>query len=631
VALVVALVIYTTHFQMAYFLFGAAGLYAIVRAAEIWRGHGTEEQGSSGAAPARARAAGLRFGLFLTAALAGAGVAAVQLVPAVEYVTEYSRRIQTTREAAQESGVEWSSSWSLHPEEVVSLVVPEFAGNNSGGADWSQGTYWGRNATRDNHSGAGVLTLVLALVGLVAAGRRVHKWFFTGLGALALLFALGAHTPVWRIFYELVPGIRLFRAPDQVMFLFAFAASTLAALGLDHVFAARSDEASARRVERTLWIAAGGLGILALLAASGALTSIWTTGVYADIDDARLARLQTLEPFIVRGAWMSFGLALAAAGLVWAHRRRYLPAAALLSLLVFLVSVDEFRVSSGFIRTIDFQEWSAPDGNIQAVLDRERGSTEPYRLLSFAQRGQDVHPALHGIELAGGHHPNDLSRYRELIGMVGSGLPENLLDTDIRRLLNVKYVLWPDYEFGQSISGMPIVSRSQLQNGTPYETVLADAGLPRARLVGGATVKADAEAVAYMLSDAFDPEREVVLAEPSPIALDGAPATGTVTWVSRSPNELALSVTSERPALLVVADNWFPAWRATVDGADAPVLRAYHTLRAVPVPSGRHEVLMRYRSDSMARSLWITLVLLIGLVGAAAWATWRERRAGREP
>ena len=620
---------------MTYFLFGAVGLYAMLRAVEVWRARDASNHApptdAAAHAPTRARAAGLRFGLFLAAAIAGAGIAAVQLVPAVQYVTEYSRRVQTTREAAQESGVEWSSSWSLHPEEMVALVIPEFAGNNSGGADWSQGTYWGRNATRDNHSGAGVVVLLLALVALFGTGRRGLRWFFAGLAALALLFALGAHTPVWRLFYEVVPGIRLFRAPDQVMFLFAFAASTLAALGLDRILGQKADEPAGRAIGRALWIGVGALGALALLAASGALTSIWTTGFYADAGPARLERLAGLEPFIVRGAWISFGLALTAAVVVWAHRRGHLPAGALVGLLVAVVAVDEFRVSNGFIRTIDFAQWSAPDANIRAVLDREQGSTEPYRLLSFAQNGQDVHPALHGIELAGGHHPNDLSRYRELIGMVGSGLPENLLDNDIRRLLNVKYVLWPDYQFGQSISGMPVVSRTALQNGSPYETILEDAGLPRARLVGAATVKSDAEAVPYMLSDAFDPVREVVLVEPSPLELDGAPPIGGVTWLSRTPNELSLSVTTERPALLIVADNWFPAWRATVDGADAPVLRAYHTLRAVPVPAGQHEVVMRYQSDAVARSLWISMILLVGLVGATAVQMWRERRAGREP
>lgn len=621
-AFVVALVIYTTHFQMAYFLFGAAGLYAIFRALQI----GTAK--AAGEAT-RARAAGLRFALFLGAALAGAGVAAVQLVPAVEYVTEYSRRIQSTREAAQESGVAWSSSWSLHPEEAMALIVPEFAGNNAGGADWSQGTYWGRNVTRDNHPSAGLVVLLLAAVALVGGLQRPLRWFFAGLGGLALLFALGTHTPVWRIFYEVVPGIRLFRAPDQVMFLFAFSASTLAALGLDRLLRLDDDESSARaRVLGTLWAGVGVLGGLALLAASGALTSMWTTGLYTDVTPDRLDRLAALEPFIVRGASISFALALGVAGLGWARATGRLAPAIVVAGLVGLVAADELRIGSGFIQVLDFEQWSAPDPNVQAVLQREADASEPYRLLSFRQSGQDVRPALHGIELAGGHHPNDLSRYRELIGMVGSGLPVNLQDADIRRLLNVRYILWPDHQFG-SIDGAPIVSRTQLQDGTPYETILAEEGLPRARLVGAATVRSDTEAVPYMLSDAFDPEREVVLAEPSPLALDGAPAEGTVRWLARSANELRLEVTTARPALLVVADNWFPAWRASVDGAEAPVLRAYHTLRAVPVPAGEHVVEMSYRSEVLARSLWMSVLLLFALAGATALSIWRERRPPR--
>jgi hypothetical protein len=644
VAMVVALVISTTHFQMAYFLFGAVGVFAVLRAWETWKRPEAPapEPGDRGS-----RAAASRFGLFLAASVTGAGIAAVQLVPAVDYVTEHSRRIQTTREAAQETGVEWSSSWSLHPEEALGLVVPQFAGNNAGVADWAQGTYWGRNATRDNHSGTGVVVLLLATVGLLgSAGRKAFRWFFAGLALLALLFALGAHTPVWRIFYEVVPGIRLFRAPDQVMFLFAFSACTLAALGVDRLLA--RDDAEGRSTMRGLWIWTGVLGLLALFAASGGLTSFWTGAFYADVDAGRLERLAALEPFIVRGAWATFLFALAATGAVWAHRARHVPSAALVGILVAIVAADEFRISSGFIRTIDFHQWSAPDPNMQAVLRDAESIDEPYRLLSFAQQGQDVRPALHGIEIAGGHHPNDLSRYRELIGMVGSGLPENLLDDDIRRLLNVRYVLWPDVEarmivaltedpaliegFAQSVSAMPILSRTALQGGTPYQTVLQDtAGLPRARLVGAATVKSDEEAVAYMLSDAFDPMREAVLAEAPPIDLDGAEPAGTVSWQSRTPNELVLSVSTERPALLVVADNWFPAWHARVDGEEAPVLRAYHTLRAVPVPAGAHEVVMRYRSSVVTASLWVSLTLLVSLGGAVGAQAWRARAARREP
>jgi len=150
-------------------------------------------------------------------------------------------------------------------------------------------------------------------------------------------------------------------------------------------------------------------------------------------------------------------------------------------------------------------------------------------------------------------------------------------------------------------------------------------GLPRARLVGGAVVKSDEEAVPYMLSDAFDPLAEVVLNEPAPIELGGGIVLGQVTWEERTPNRMRLSVSSDRAALLVVADNWFPAWQATVDGEQAPVLRAHHTLRAVPVAAGEHTVEMFYRSAVVSRSLLLSVIVLVLLIGAAAYGIQRER------
>ena len=216
--------------------------------------------------------------------------------------------------------------------------------------------------------------------------------------------------------------------------------------------------------------------------------------------------------------------------------------------------------------------------------------------------------------------------------MVGSGVPQNLLATNIRRLLNVRYILWPDYDpmFGPAPQG-PVVSRLQFQSGDVYSTLLADNGLPRARLVGSAIVKRDDEAVSYMLSPGFDPELEAVLAEPPPLELPGGPVSGEVTWTERTPNRLRLTVTSAQPALLVVADNWFPAWQATVNGAPTSVLRAYHTLRAVPVPEGESTVEMVYSSGPVRRSLWLSLLLFVALVGSVGVQTLWRRQGGGEP
>jgi hypothetical protein len=338
----------------------------------------------------------MRFALFLVSAVVGLGAAAVQFVPAAKYVTEFSRRTQTTQETSGQAGAEWSGSWSLHPEEAMALVIPEFAGNDAGGSAWASNTYWGRNVFKDNAEYAGILVLILAAVSFSGGARPGVRWFFAGLGALALLFALGTHTPVWGIFYALVPGIRLFRAPSTVIFLFGFGAATLAGLGLDRVFqaAAGADPDGWKGVQRVLWAAAGVLIVLALLASSGALTSLWTSVVYRDIDGARLQRLSTLAPFVTRGAWLAAIMGLFAVGLSWALRARYLAPAGLLALFLVLVVADELRVDATFIQVVDFQRWSAPDPNIQALLERERDSDEPYRLLSFAERGQDDTPAL---------------------------------------------------------------------------------------------------------------------------------------------------------------------------------------------------------------------------------------------
>lgn len=623
IALVVGLIILTTHFQMAYFLFGGVGLFAIFRAVQLWREPVPEAGGKGTTSRTRSfRPAAARFGLFLGAAVVGAGVGGVQLIPAADYVTEHSRRVQTTRAAAGETGVGWSSSWSIHPEEALSLVVPEFAGNNAGGAAWAEDRYWGRNPFKDNHEYAGLIVLLLAAASFVGGARPRLRGFFAGLGLLALLFALGANTPVWRIFYEVVPGIRLFRAPSQAIFLFGFAAVTLAALGLDRLLglARTPDDPGWRPMLKVLGGGAAAVALLALLISSGSFTTVWTSTIYSEIQPQRLETLRGLLPSMTRGAWLAVLLVGAAFGLAWAARAGRLAPRVLLAGVVTLAAVDALRVDHVFIETLDFEEWSAPDQNVQAVLERERDRDEPYRMLSLRRSGQDVLPALHGIELAAGHHPNDLARYRELIGMVGSSFPENLLNPNIRRVLNVRYLLWPDYEVGQSVDG-PVLSRTTLSDGQPYETMLTDVGLPRARLVGSAVVKDDEEAVPYMLSDAFDPEGEVVLPEAPPVDLPDTPVRGDVRWIERNPNTLRLEVESDAPALLVVADNWFPAWQAVVNGTEAPVLRAYHTLRAVPVPEGSSTVEMTYHSTTVSWSAWLSALLTSGLLIALAVST----------
>lgn len=617
-AAVIGLVILTTHFQQAYFLFGSVGVYAVVRTGILWRG---------GMAPG---AAGLRFGLFLAFSVMGAGVAGVQLFPAVDYVLESSRRTSTTTQATDEGSVAYSSSWSMHPEEAAAMVVPEFVGSSVGGAAWTSGTYWGRNGFKLNHEYAGLVVLLLAGLAFFGGASRGIRFTFLGIGGVALLYTLGLHTPVWRLFYEVIPGISLFRAPSIAAFLFGFGAVTLMAVGVDRVLGLDSAEpppSEGTNPDKGLFlflaVASGLLFLGTLLAAGGTLTSLWTSLLYQDISPGRLEALARAQTFIARGFLLSTVLAGLLLALTWGVRKGKIPAGLWVVGVAILLVVDLGRVDDPFVQTQDFHQWAAPDPNVQYLQERQ-AQEEPFKVLAMGGRfgfGQDVTPGMHGLELANGHHPNDLAHYRELTGMVGSGPPENLFDYEagslrysLLSILNVRYVIWPVAEMG-GLPGLEPVMATSLDGRTAYEAVYEIPTLPRVRLVGEARILPEEEVVPYLLSTEFRPVDEVVLTEAPEVELPGGVVAGRIAWEEKGLNRYRLRVEAGANALLVLADNWYPAWKARVDGSEAPVLRANHTLRAVPITAGTHEVEVYFDGGSLKGGLMTSLVSLLLLVG----------------
>ena len=59
-------------------------------------------------------------------------------------------------------------------------------------------------------------------------------------------------------------------------------------------------------------------------------------------------------------------------------------------------------------------------------------------------------------------------------------------------------------------------------------------------------------------------------------------------------------------AHLVVNDSFYPGWRATVDGAPAPIEQANHRFMAVPVARGPHRVMLEYTSTYFVPGLALT-------------------------
>jgi len=148
--------------------------------------------------------------------------------------------------------------------------------------------------------------------------------------------------------------------------------------------------------------------------------------------------------------------------------------------------------------------------------------------------------------------------------------------------------------------------------------------LPRAYRVPGALPAPEGlgRALRGMLSDEFDPKRHVLLESPPRRLLRSAAARlrdrqATVSIERYDEESVALRTNGARPGVVVLTDAWFPGWLATVDGKQAPLLRANLAFRGVVVPAGEHVVEMHYRPASRRRGLWLAAVAVVGL--GVAW------------
>jgi hypothetical protein len=104
------------------------------------------------------------------------------------------------------------------------------------------------------------------------------------------------------------------------------------------------------------------------------------------------------------------------------------------------------------------------------------------------------------------------------------------------------------------------------------------------------------------------------------LALTGGPASGVPGRArirSFAPEHIVVETTSEAPALLVLAEPWYPGWEAAVDGAPAVVVPANAWMRAVPLPAGSHRIEMRFHSRWLVPGAAVALAAAVALLLAA--------------
>lgn len=91
----------------------------------------------------------------------------------------------------------------------------------------------------------------------------------------------------------------------------------------------------------------------------------------------------------------------------------------------------------------------------------------------------------------------------------------------------------------------------------------------------------------------FDPSKSAVLFK-NPGFQSTKKGTGEASLSYYSPEKVVVTVNALSPGLVILNDNYYPNWRASVDGVVTTIYRANYTFRAVSVESGRHIIVMDF-------------------------------------
>ena len=557
------------HAQMTIMVWGAVALYG------LWSMAGVARSGW--------RAVGQRA--LVTAQVLGVAalLSAVAWLPAAE-LQGYTARAALTYAQATEFSLPWSG--------LAGLFSPLLLGRGSGDfwAPWQ----------RVEAGYVGVATLLLAAFALARRPSAITGFLLViGLGGLTL--ALGPSTPVHGWVYDLIGVFRGLRVPARFIFLTDFALAGLAGFGMQLLVTSAG---------RRWWLSA-----LAVVLAGGAALA-YGFGV------ANAAAGSSHSP------WPAVGVAggLAAAGALLGTRRagaaRWLVWALLVADLIGQGSWVEMDTADP---TLGFDHPVA----LEFLQRRDR----PTRIdVAATTVAPDVAARANLEDIGGIYNPLGLAAmqtYRDSLGSRGSARYD---------FLGAQWIVADkDQPPADDPQIVPV-----FVDDPRLDVYLNNGAQPRLSLRTGAEIVETGQALARLTDPAFDITRSVLIepvvatehgqagvATPPRWDAAGNGSAGSLLLEAYDPEYVRVRVTTAAPTWLVLADAWYPGWRATVDGEPVAVYRANLAFRAVALETpGEHVVEMVFVPASQALGATMAVVGLMVVAGDLVREAWQRREEG---
>ncbi|MDD5528426.1 MAG: YfhO family protein [bacterium] len=627
-----------SHFQLIYYSVIALTFYFIFHL--IWQRKENKTKGT--------------FKLIsyaFCALLLAVGLLAIQYVPTFAGLGWGAR--------GGERGYKFATSWALPVSELWDLITPHFSG--------LQDNYWGGNYFKLDTQYLGILPLMLALFAMVFMIKNSYVKFFTGLAVVAVIFALGGHTPLYHIPYAILPGIKKFRGPAMSFYLVAFSFSILASIGIQNLIETQNSKLKSasggqKSVSFYLGIIFAVFAVLAIIFSAGKESILEYfkshfgpifTGEYGpQVSQYKLQNLYKNYPVFLEGLGKAVFLAALNCILIFLLYIKKLKLPIGIALIGGILIFDQWSIEKQFLKVVPHpSEYYAADDMVGTLISNDAPDYS-YRVFPLLyDHTTDGYLCIHDIQSVGGYVSNPGERYQKFIGADNSVMftPPNLVRyKNLLDILNVKYVFsaW----LPEDLTPYPENTRQMIENfrmgflrqwgvdfndfhnkfvidyKTPDGKAVYrnESALPRVLLVHNFELQSKTSVLERLKQPDFNPRTTVILEEQpvkqfsnSQLSDSNIQNSETVKIDKYTPNKIICTANLAIPGFLILSDNWHPDWKVYVDGKKDKLYVADYILRGVQLDKGEHKIEFVYDSFYFKLGALISLLaslLFIGII-----------------
>jgi hypothetical protein len=532
-------------------------------------------------------------------------IALCQIMPTLELVSHNTRSGSTINSLMNSS---------IPLKQIITVLLPEAYGNGV--------VFWGKGNSTEFTGYVGLMSTMLASCAVFHPRIKEQKLIWLWL-AVALISLHIAHQGSLNYLLAYLPGYTSFRGIQRLLVIWNLAVALLAAWGVEALWLAQG-----WRKRLLLGGFASLLALATISVLSGANELIEWLLAFSEAPNRELSE-PVLRTNLQITLWIGIVGCLIALGLTRLAQIKPKSTKQLVLLLpTLLIFYDGLQLSRAHVPQVDKRFSQIETSGIAWLQEhREEGRIARFGdgiLNSPLPANSNI---LFGLEDINGSDSFTLDRYNKLIGLIdperyqasahsnslGNFRKPEVLQSPLLSLIGTRFLLTP-----QEITGLS-EPWNLVYNGPDMLIYRNEQTLPLAFVVGDLRyARSDQEAEAMLQAPDFDPSRQAVVQEALDTQFDPA-ARAEVEIVERSLNrlELRLNVQAQagKYALLLIRQNNYPGWEATVDGQQRAIITSDLSFQGIMVGAGDEQVVLQFRPRHFYLYLCVSLGALLVSLG----------------